>query len=59
MNGNSNSVPGAIIPSQEEIALPLTDRLASLWQRNAGGVREQFPNREAFLRRFRASEGSN
>ncbi len=50
------TVPRATIPTLEEMALPPEARLASLWVRNAGGVRERFGSFEDFSRRFGGSE---
>lgn len=56
MNCNSNSVPRAIIPTLEELALPLEEYLAALWRRNAGDVREWFASYEDFRQRFGGSK---
>lgn len=58
-DGGEYRVPRAILPTLQEMALSESDRLASLWNRNAGNAQQQFTDFESFLRRFGASEGSN
>lgn len=51
-------VPRAILPTLQEMGLSESDRLASLWERDAGNVQQQFADREAFMRRFAARENN-
>lgn len=48
----TDGVPRAVIPTLEQMALPFEERLASLWERNAGGVRAWFKDFAEFRFRF-------
>lgn len=50
MQIDGNRVPRAVIPTLAEMSLALEARLASLWQRDAGHVRDLFADFEVFRR---------